>query len=52
LNWYNIALQDWNVNHDTARIANYVVKGKITDTQYQEITGEAYVHANMVDATI
>ena len=43
MNWYLIATNDWNAYHDTARIKNFVVKGKITIAQYTEITGEPYV---------
>jgi uncharacterized XkdX family phage protein len=43
MNWFQIAKNDWNTYHDTARIKNFVVKGKITAEQYQEITGETYV---------
>jgi uncharacterized XkdX family phage protein len=42
MNWVQIATNDWNTYHDTTRIANFVVKGKITAEQYQQITGEPY----------
>lgn len=43
MDWYKIAQNDWNIYQDKARIAVYVQKGKITDVQYQEISGESYV---------
>lgn len=43
MDWYKTATNDWNFYHDTTRIAKYVEFGKITTTQYEEITGESYV---------
>jgi uncharacterized XkdX family phage protein len=43
MNWVQIATNDWNTYHDKARIANFVVKGKITAEQYEQITGEPYL---------
>lgn len=42
MNWFYIAQRDWSIYHDTLRIKSFVVKAKITEAQYQEITGEAY----------
>jgi uncharacterized XkdX family phage protein len=43
MDWFQYAKNDWEVYHDTNRIRQYVLKGKITPEQYQTITGEAYV---------
>jgi hypothetical protein len=43
MDWYKHAQNDWNIYQDKSRIAKYVEFGKITDIQYEEITGEPYV---------
>jgi uncharacterized XkdX family phage protein len=43
MDWFQYAKSDWEVYHDTSRIKQYVLKGKITPEQYEAITGEAYV---------
>lgn len=42
MDWFLAAQNDWDVYHDTSRIAKYVSFNKITPDQYQEITGEPY----------
>lgn len=42
MNWFLIAQRDWEIYHDLARIQNFVIKGKISADQYEEITGEVY----------
>lgn len=42
MNWFLIAQRDWAINHDTKRISDFVLKGKITAEQYGQITGEIY----------
>ncbi|MFS0776270.1 XkdX family protein [Neobacillus sp. 3P2-tot-E-2] len=42
MDWYKTASDDWDIYHDTSRIQKYVQFGKITEEQYQEITGESY----------
>lgn len=40
MDWYKIAKDDWTFYHDKSRLAKYVEYGKITSSQYTEITGE------------
>jgi uncharacterized XkdX family phage protein len=40
MDWYAYAQNDWNIYHDPTRIQKYVEFGKITQEQYNEITGE------------
>jgi hypothetical protein len=42
MDWFLIASNDWKIYNDTTRIKNYVIKGKITPEQYQEITDVVY----------
>jgi uncharacterized XkdX family phage protein len=42
MNWLLIAERDYDIYQDKERIKSYVQKGKITEIQYQEITGETY----------
>jgi uncharacterized XkdX family phage protein len=42
MDWFLFAQNDWDVYHDSTRIATYVQKGKITVDQYQQITGLTY----------
>jgi uncharacterized XkdX family phage protein len=42
MDWYQVVQNDWEVYHNKTRIALFVQKGKITATQYEEITGEPY----------
>jgi hypothetical protein len=42
MDWYAYAQNDWEVYHDKSRITRYVQYGKITEVQYEEITGEPY----------
>jgi len=42
MDWFQAAKNDWEVYHDPSRIKKYVQFKKITETQYQEITGEPY----------
>jgi hypothetical protein len=43
MDWFKLAQNDWNIYQDKTRITQYVIKGKITAEQYEEITGELYV---------
>lgn len=38
--WEVQCRMDWDIYHDAIRIKLYVVKEKITEQQYTEITGE------------
>jgi uncharacterized XkdX family phage protein len=42
LDWFKLATNDWTIYQDKNRIAAFVQKGKITECQYEEITGEPY----------
>jgi hypothetical protein len=42
MDWFKMAQNDWEVYHDKNRIKQFVIKGKITATQYEEIAGEPY----------
>lgn len=42
MNFLQFAITDWGVYQDPSRIAVYVEKGKITESDYQDITGEEY----------
>ncbi|PLR93184.1 XkdX family protein [Bacillus sp. T33-2] len=42
MDWFKLANNDWNIYHDPERIKQFVLKGKITAEQYEEITGEPY----------
>jgi uncharacterized XkdX family phage protein len=42
MDWFQYAKNDWEVYHDTVRIKQFVLKGKITTDQYTQITGEVY----------
>lgn len=42
MDWFKLAQNDWNVYHDSSRIKKFVQFGKITATQYTEITDEPY----------
>jgi hypothetical protein len=43
MDWFKYAQNDWVIYHDTSRIKKYVQFGKITEEQYFEVTGEAYI---------
>jgi Phage uncharacterised protein (Phage_XkdX) len=43
MNWFLLAQRDYEIYQDPIRIKGFVQKLKITETQYQEITGEIYV---------
>jgi hypothetical protein len=43
MDWLKYAQNDWNIYHDSYRIKQYVVKGKITAEKYREITREPYM---------
>lgn len=45
MNWFLIAQRDFGLYKDPSRIRNFVTMGKITEEQFTEITGEAYVGA-------
>lgn len=42
MDWFLVAKNDWDVYHDKNRIGMFIQKGKITQEQYKEITGEPY----------
>jgi len=42
MNWFLLAQRDYEIYQDINRIKSFVQKGKITEAQYQEITGETY----------
>lgn len=42
MDWLMIANSDLRIYKDVVRIKNYVLRGKITEQQYEEITGEPY----------
>lgn len=42
MDWFKIAQSDWGFYRDTTRIKQYIQKGKITEIQCEEITGESY----------
>jgi uncharacterized XkdX family phage protein len=42
MNWFLLAQRDYEIYQDVNRIKGFVQKGKITEAQYQEITGETY----------
>jgi hypothetical protein len=42
VDWYQFALNDWDVYHDSLRIKEYVSFSKITESEYESIVGETY----------
>ncbi|WP_147536105.1 XkdX family protein [Bacillus marasmi] len=42
MDWHKQAENDWSIYQDASRIKKYVQFGKITEEQYQVITGESY----------
>jgi hypothetical protein len=42
VDWFLVAKNDWEVYKDNGRISMFVLRGKITSEQYEEITGEPY----------
>lgn len=44
MDWFNIAKRYFDLGiYGTNEVGRFVVRGKITETQYEEITKEAYV---------
>ena len=42
MNWLLLAQRDYEIYKDNTRIKGFVQKGKITEDQYKDITGETY----------
>lgn len=42
MDWRLLAQRDYDIYHDNTRIKAFVQKGKITETDYFDITGETY----------
>lgn len=43
INWYLRVKQGYDLGfYDNADVATFVVKGRITEEEYQQITGEAF----------
>ena len=42
MDWFVTANTDWEIYQDILRLKKYVMFGKITEIQYEEITGEPY----------
>jgi uncharacterized XkdX family phage protein len=42
MDWFLLAQRDYEIYQDTTRIKSFVQKGKITEAEYAEITGEPY----------
>lgn len=42
MDWILVAQNDWSVYQDPSRIAKFVQFNKITEAQYEEVTGQPY----------